>query len=687
MSPSELVSPTPRTTAAASTQLRSGTRYIGMWVVVAVLSIWMRTSFEIHAIVASGIDDALWLRAAHYLGAGEWLGPYDNLTLAKGMFFPLFLMIIIAAGIPLKFAEQVVYLAVSGLTAHLVSSRTRNRYVGTVLFILLAFNPVLWYWALSRIVREGLYISLSLAVITLCVLVAFPNFEKVRLRRTLLYGVSLGLVTSAFWLTREEGEWLLPAIAGVMLMGLVRIFLEARTVTGSKRVTRLALFGFPVAAAIGCFLTVLVAVASINAAQYGLFVVNEFKSASFQRGYGALARIEQDRWQRYVVFSKDARTRAYGVSPAARELAPFLDGPLGEGWRRIGCTQVWAPDETCSEILSGWFMWALRDAVAQAGYYSSPRQAASFYERLAAEINTACDEGRIKCMAPRATLAPPFRWHYLADSLGPAWQLFQFVLGMGPWNVGSAPSEGSLPGIQAMADMVGPAVPPSRVWHRVIGWVATSTGKPEIAVRSPTGRAVGVSLFVSSGVDVVEAGQGTEAKRFDIETDCAPEACDLVLLAPNTDGVALPWKDLRPGLAADTNGVRVFIDAVKTRDVWAGSEMRRSRQVVIASAAAYVYAGTLPVLTGIGVIGSIFSLVGWRGQREQGFLIALAVASLLAAGSRIALLAYLDATAVPAANLLYIAPATPFVIVLAVTGTYLAWLSFTTRSSNTSPAD
>jgi hypothetical protein len=327
-------------------------------------------------------------------------------------------------------------------------------------------------------------------------------------------------------------------------------------------------------------------------------------------------------------------------------------------------------------------MWALRDAVAHAGHYVTPQQAASFYERLAAEINTACDEGRIPCLAPRATLAPPFRWHYLADSLGPARKLFQFVWGMGPWQIGSVPSEGSLPGIQAVADSVGPVVPPSRMWHRVIGWVATSTGQPEIAVRSPTGRFVNVSLFVYCGLDVVAAGQGAEAKRFQIETDCAPDACDLVLHVPNTDGVVLPWKDLRPGLVADENGVRVFVEAVKTRDAWAGSETRRGIQTAIASAIAYVYPGMFLVLTGTGFIGVMFSAFRWRGQRDQGFLIALAAGSLSAAGSRIALLAYLDAAAIPAVNLLYAAPATPFVIVFAVTGTYLGWLSFAAPSAN-----
>ena len=56
-------------------------------------------------------------------------------------------------------------------------------------------------------------------------------------------------------------------------------------------------------------------------------------------------------------------------------------------------------------------------------------------------------------------------------------------------------------------------------------------------------------------------------------------------------------------------------------------------------------------------------------------LIALAAGSLLAVAARIVLLAYLDATSIPAANVLYASPATPLLIVFAVTGTYLGWIS------------
>ena len=81
-------------------------------------------------------------------------------------------------------------------------------------------------------------------------------------------------------------------------------------------------------------------VAGLNYRHYGIFETNEFRAKSFLRAYGAIARIQHNEWQRYMIFPKDARQRAYSVSPAARELAPGLAGPVGESWRRSGCKQV-----------------------------------------------------------------------------------------------------------------------------------------------------------------------------------------------------------------------------------------------------------------------------------------------------------------------------------------------------------
>jgi hypothetical protein len=60
---------------------------------------------------------------------------------------------------------------------------------------------------------------------------------------------------------------------------------------------------------------------------------------------------------------------------------------------------------------------------------------------------------------------------------------------------------------------------------------------------------------------------------------------------------------------------------------------------------------------------------------------ALATGSAVAVLSRIALLAYLDVTAIPSANTLYASPATPFMILFAVTGCLCALPSPTSDRS------
>jgi hypothetical protein len=123
------------------------------------------------------------------------------------------------------------------------------------------------------------------------------------------------------------------------------------------------------------------------------------------------------------VFPKDARQRAYSVSPAARELESYFEGLHGKQWaaashtypRPWGCAD--APQSCNTEILSGWFVWALRDAVTVAGGYRSAADIDAYYTRLAKEINAACDSDLIPCRDKRASLAPIWRGHYSRDTL------------------------------------------------------------------------------------------------------------------------------------------------------------------------------------------------------------------------------------------------------------------------------
>jgi hypothetical protein len=168
----------------------------------------------------------LFVRIARSLEAGQWLRPFNNLTLAKGMFYSMFMVLAYWAAVPLKIAEQLVYLAVSAVAAGAVRRYSNSNRLALQLFGLLAFNPVFWNLHLARVIRQGLYVSLSLAVITLVVTIAFPmTSNRSNFWRHIAFpGVSLGFFATGYWLTREGGIWLFPPAAVIIAVAMLGVF-------------------------------------------------------------------------------------------------------------------------------------------------------------------------------------------------------------------------------------------------------------------------------------------------------------------------------------------------------------------------------------------------------------------------------------------------------------------------------
>lgn len=642
-------------------------KYYAAVLVIAAISIWMRKGFPVHLLPDSPHDDALFLRMARSLKAGDWLGPYGRFTLSKGMIYPSFIWAASVASIPLKIAEQTAYLATSALIAGLVRRRVGNNSLALVLFGLLAFNPFLWNVELARVIREGLYISLSLAVVALAVINAFPTQAQDRYGRRILLGVALGFIGGAFWLTREEGIWLLPTLAVVLavaLLGALRpdwIPLSERGIF-HRRSDHLKAVAIPFAVAFAVFFATCGTVAEINNRHYGIFETNEFRAKSFLRAYGALGRIQHNEWRRYVFFPGDARQRAYSVSPAARELKPFFEGPLEQAWRQEGCKHV---DITpCSEVPSGWFMWELRDAVSFSGHAGSAVEAMRFYETLANEIDEACAGSKIDCLPPRATMLPPFRRAYVGETARSAKSIAKVLFTMGNEAVGSAPSLGLSQEVNGFADIVDGVYPPSTTV--IQGWTGSVSGMPTVRLYEtgePTAHA-----FISplAAQDIVAEYPGLQATRFRLETDCPMEACGLAVTESGSQ-FRFPMTRLVPGARLQAEDTLL---AIETRSVPDESRFTSGAQVKIAKFVASMYAIVFPVLAVFGTAGLVSATLLQKQFPVPASLLALGLGSLVAVAVRIGLLAYIDATSFPGATVLYTSPASPFVIIFTAVGIY-----------------
>ena len=372
-------------------------------ILIAAFSLWLASARRLQFLAAT-FDDQLFGRLANSLRDGQWLGAYDKLTLAKGPGFPLFMALTSAIGIPLRLAEQTVYLFGCWLVCRVVRRLSGSHGMATLVFAVAALNPVLWGVSLDRVVRENFYLGLTVIVLGLAMQTLLTGERPLAMARRLSWGALLGLAFGWFWLTREEGLWLVPPLGLLALDWICRRW-AARPASGRWRYAAMTLA--VLAAPSATFAAVDLGVAAINRGFYGVFETNDFRSPQFEAAYGALSRIRHDHWQRLIPFPHDARLRSYAVSPAARELEPSLDGDNGGGWKAVGCSVL--PIVPCNDIQSGWFMWAFRDAVERAQHYRTAKDATRYYARLAAELNAACDSGAIACLPARSGFLPPLR--------------------------------------------------------------------------------------------------------------------------------------------------------------------------------------------------------------------------------------------------------------------------------------
>jgi hypothetical protein len=417
------------------------------------------------------------------------------------------------------------------------------------------------------------------------------------------------------------------------------------------------------------FAVVLGAVAGMNYRTYGVFIVNELQAAPFRAAYGALTRIRHDDWQRYVVFPKDARDKAYAVSAAARELRPSLDPPADPMWFKKYCEEIRI--ERCTGVPAAWFIWILRGSAANAGHHASATAARAYYWRLAQEINGACGDGRLACLAPRATLAPPFRWHYVGDTVSYVPSLTGILFGFANGEIGTQPTLGPIYWIYRFEDLVG-ALARAPTPAMFIKGTAAVKGEPvALAVEDRGGGSYRSQVKLEPSQP---SPAGDRHIDFEVSTDCMRPSCALIVRAGGSEQ-GFPLLGFAHGAALSGGNVHLRIHQAfsvhQPGDPPVAGELRRTILLRVMQTIAKLYAAIAPALAAIAALGLLLAMVLPRHVQPPRGIVALALACGVAAATRIGLLAYIQATSFPALNALYLSPASPFLIMFIVLGIYL----------------
>lgn len=414
---------------------------VWFWVFLAILTgikLWLVSAQTITAISSAGHDDGLFMGLAQHIASGEWFGPYNNVTLLKEPFYSFWIAAMFWLGIPLGSSHALLYVFSCLIFIIAVRPLLRNSpFLCAMAYMTLLFHPISYpVIEMQRAYRDGIYFSLPLLVLSFATGLLLRKDAPIK--RMLLWSIGLGFSSAAFLLTREENVILMPSL--ILLLATLGGSILWSSQEKKKRLKVCCV-------SIGIAVLLVGAVAGINRIYYGAFTTCELTQSDYVHAYGALLRVKPKLFQRSVLVPQEARERIYAVSPAFDELRPFLEGDLKKTWGRFGPYR--------GRDFSTRFIFAFRDAVALAGYYSSGDNAAKYYRRLTSEINNACDQRILECYKGRHdSMIPVWRNEYFKPLVSVFWEVAFAIMRLEKIHVDFRPrSFGSDNGIIFFKDM------------------------------------------------------------------------------------------------------------------------------------------------------------------------------------------------------------------------------------------
>lgn len=626
------------------------TRLVAAYIVVTVLRLVLAAGQPIEAIGGADHDDGLFVRLAINLLNGEWLGPYTSLTLAKGPGYPLFLAASFWFGLPLHFTETLLYVSGCGALVRALRPYLPGSWWALSLFAILSFCPSSFEGETYRVLREGIYPAL-----TLWTLAGFIGLISVADRGLLRFFIAIaaGALLYLFLITREEGIWLSATIAVLLAVAAYRAF---RAGSG----------GPPLRVGVALSLVVMpliVTAAGVqwlkakNAAHYGVAVVTEMSDGPFEAAYGAVLRVKHKHWIPYLPAPREARERISAVSPAFAGLQGRLEH---SPFAAPACEAI---PTTCGEVGGGWFLWAFRDAVRDAGHYASAEEAARFYERLATEVNGACDQGRLDCGPLSNSPIPPLRSTHLAALPRSVWRSVKTLLRYGVDRGARYEATASLGDDRRFAEIEAltrnPLSPSNATSFHVRSWAFHEAGPVEIkvvdlegaplparivdhltspdvvaALDDPAAANVRYEASFNGPAGVLQFYQGGRLiGRFTMKAGQEPvvEQIDPEIKAPLGD-----YKE-KLGLF-DGGGAETALS--KVEDAFQQSRAGLQRRIVVA------YAALTPALAALGLAAYLFAAIRLL-QRKAGAGVWIATALLGAIAARVLLISLADVTSMP----------------------------------------
>lgn len=383
------------------------------WIIVG-LAILIKLIFTVNLPLNArdplGADEYLMMEQAEQLAAGNYLGPYNYLTLVKGIGFPVFLAFSYKIGIPLLALYGIFYAVVCLIALIPMRRVIKNKPLQLLAFLMLLFCPATLDGGVQLIYRNMLIIPQSVLLVSALMMMYYHASDDKK-GKLVLWSLMASFAWVFMWHTREDSIWSVPLLVVAWLAALVVILKTIKSKLSVKKIFnklvlgRIAIISLP-------FVLLFASsqmISLINYQNYGIYTTNQLNKSNYTKAVMAMMRVKPEKEVERVEITRETLQRLYQVSPSLMTLEEFIENDYKN---KNGL--VMAGDDN-GEINEDLITWELLGAANAVGYYKDAQTAENFWLDVYNEINQAIVDGKLETrpILPSRSLIP---WPGKSDS-------------------------------------------------------------------------------------------------------------------------------------------------------------------------------------------------------------------------------------------------------------------------------